>query len=42
MADLLLQHLVALAQEAEEKGGVQQLLADYFTKLYKVNKPLAA
>ena len=42
MGDLLLQHLDALAQEAEEKVGVQQLLADYFTKVYRVNMPLAA
>jgi hypothetical protein len=38
----LLQHLEALEQEAEEKGGVHQLLADHFTKVYKVTMPLAA
>jgi hypothetical protein len=39
---LLLQHLDALEQEAEEKGGVQQLLADHFAKVYKVSMSLAA
>jgi hypothetical protein len=42
VGDLLLQHLEALEQEAEEKGGVHQLLADHFAKLYKVSMPLAA
>jgi hypothetical protein len=42
VGDLLLQHLEALEQEAEEKGGVQQLLADHFAKIYKVSLPLAA
>ena len=42
MGDLLLQHLDALEQEAEEKGGVQQVLADHFAKIYKVNLTLAA
>jgi hypothetical protein len=42
VGDLLLQHLDALEQEAEEKGGVQQLLADHFAKVYKVAMPLAA
>ncbi len=41
VGDLLLQHLDALEQEAEEKGGVQQLLADHFAKVYKVAMPLA-
>jgi hypothetical protein len=36
LGDLLLQHLEPLEQEAEEKGGVQQLLADHFAKVYKV------
>jgi hypothetical protein len=36
VGDLLLQHLDALEQEAEEKGGVQQVLAEYFTKVDKV------
>jgi hypothetical protein len=42
VGDLLLQHLEALEQEAEEKGGVQQLLADHFAKVYKVSLPRAA
>jgi hypothetical protein len=42
VGDLLLQHLDALEQEAEEKGGVQQVLADHFAKVYKVCMPLAA
>jgi hypothetical protein len=40
VGDLLLQHLDALEQEAEEKGGVQQLLADHFAQVYKVAMPL--
>jgi hypothetical protein len=42
VGDLLLQHLEALEQEAAEKGGVQQMLADHFAKVYKVAIPLAA
>ncbi len=42
VGDLLLQHLDALEQEAEEKGGVQQVLADHFARVYKVSMPLAA
>jgi len=42
VGDLLLQHLDALAQEAEEKGGMQQVLADHFSKVYKVGLPLVA
>jgi hypothetical protein len=42
VGDLLLQHLDALEQEAQDKGGVQQLLASHFAKVYKVNLPLAA
>ncbi len=41
VGDLLLQHLDALEQEAEEKGGVKQVLADHFAKVYKVAMPLA-
>jgi hypothetical protein len=29
-----------LEKEAEEKGGVQQLLANHFAKVYKVTLPL--
>jgi hypothetical protein len=39
VGDLLLQHLEALEHEAEEKGGVQQLLAEHFAKVYKVAMP---
>jgi hypothetical protein len=42
VGDLLLQHLDALEQEAKEKGGIQQLLADHFAKVYKVSLPPAA
>jgi hypothetical protein len=42
VGDLLLQHLEALEEEAEEKGGVQQVLADHFARVYKVSVPLAA
>ena len=42
VGDLLLQHLEFLEQEAEERGGVQQLLAEHFAKVYKVSLPLAA
>jgi hypothetical protein len=33
------QGLDALEQEAEEKGGVQQVLVDHFAKVYKVSLP---
>lgn len=42
VGDLLLQHLEALEQGAEEKGRVQQMLADHFARIYKVSVPLAA
>jgi hypothetical protein len=42
VGDLLLQLLDALEQEAEEKGGVQQVLADHFAKVYTLSIPLAA
>lgn len=35
VGDLLLQHLDGLEEEAEKKGGVQQLLADHFAKVYR-------
>ena len=38
LGDLLL-HLDALEQEAEEKGGAQQVLADHFAKVYKSGLP---
>jgi hypothetical protein len=37
VGDLLMQHLDELEQEAEGKGGVQQVLADHFAKVYKVS-----
>jgi hypothetical protein len=40
VGDLLLQHLETLEQEAGEKGGVQQVLADHFAKVHKVNLTL--
>jgi hypothetical protein len=42
VADLLQQHLDALEAEAEEKGGIAQLLHDHFQKLYKVSAPVGA
>jgi hypothetical protein len=42
VGDLLLQHLEALEKEAEDKGGVQQVLADHFAKVYRVSMSLAA
>jgi hypothetical protein len=42
VGDLALQHLEALEQEAEEKGGVQQMLTEHFAKIYKASLPLAA
>jgi hypothetical protein len=41
VGDLLLQDLGAV-EEAEEKGDVQQLLADQFAKVYKVSMGLVA
>lgn len=41
VGDLVAQHLDALEAEAEEKGGVAQLLHDHFQKLYKVSAPLS-
>ena len=40
--NLLLQHLNALEQVAEEKGGVQQVLADHSARVYKVSLPVTA
>jgi hypothetical protein len=42
VGDLITQHLDELEREAEEKGGVQQMLADHFAKVYKVNMLMAA
>ena len=38
-ADLLLQHLDDLEAEAEQKGGLSQVLTDHFAKVYKVAAP---
>jgi hypothetical protein len=37
VADLLLQHLDDLEVEAEQKGGVSQVVSDHFAKVYKVS-----
>lgn len=42
VGDLLVQHLDNLEQEAEAKGGMQQVLADHFAKVYKVRPSFAA
>jgi hypothetical protein len=39
VGDLLLQHLDDLEREAEEKGGVEQVLADHFAKVFKLRAP---
>ncbi len=36
VGDLLVQHLEELEVEAEKKGGMEQVLADHFAKVYKV------
>ncbi len=44
VADLVVQNLDALEEEAERKGGIQQVLDDHFAKVYKVsaNRPSVA
>jgi len=42
VGDLVLQHLDDLEQEAEKKGGVRQVVADHFARVYKVSLPQAA
>lgn len=42
VGDLLMQHLDDLEQEANKKGGVLQVLADHFAKVYKVTMPQVA
>lgn len=39
VADLLVLHLDALQAEADEKGGIEQVLADHFAKVYKLPAP---
>jgi hypothetical protein len=40
VGDLLTQHLDELEQEANLKGGIQQVLANHFARIYKVALPL--
>ena len=39
VGDLLVQHLDDLEREAEAKGGLDQVLADHFSRVYKVAAP---
>jgi len=39
VGDLLTQHLDDLEREAEDKGGLDQVLADHFSRIYKVAAP---
>jgi hypothetical protein len=39
VTDLLVQHIDQLEQETLNKGGIQQLLAEHFAKVYKVALP---
>ena len=39
VGDLLVQHLDGLEREAEDKGGLDQVLADHFSRIYKVVAP---
>ncbi len=41
VGDLLVQHLDALEVEADEKGGIQEMLATHFAKVYKLPAPRA-
>jgi hypothetical protein len=41
VGDLLVRHLGELEQGAEEKGGVGQMVADHFARVYKVSPPRA-
>ncbi|HET8852637.1 MAG TPA: hypothetical protein VFN02_08920 [Ktedonobacteraceae bacterium] len=38
VGDLIVQHLGDLEQEADKKGGIQQVLADHFAKVHKGNR----
>jgi hypothetical protein len=42
VGDLLVQHLDVLEQEADQKGGIQQVLENHFAKVYNVRPSLAA
>jgi hypothetical protein len=39
IGDLLVQHLDDLEREAEDKGGLDQVLQDHFSRIYKVAAP---
>jgi len=39
VGDLLVQHLDALDAEVEERGGIAQVLAAHFARVYKVPAP---
>src|SRR5262249_40091454 len=39
VGDLLVQHLDDLEREAEDKGGLDQVLADHFARVYHVAAP---
>ncbi|HEV8189873.1 MAG TPA: hypothetical protein VGP82_00060 [Ktedonobacterales bacterium] len=39
VGDLLVQHLDDLEREAKDKGGLDQVLADHFSRIYKVAAP---
>jgi len=39
VGDLVMQHLDELERQAEEKGGVQQVVADHFARVYKMALP---
>ncbi len=40
VGDLLTQHVDELEQEAQDKGGVQQVLADNFAKVVRIAWPV--
>jgi hypothetical protein len=42
IGDLLVQHLDDLEREADANGGVQQVLANHFAKVYKMALPKGA
>jgi hypothetical protein len=42
VGDLLLQHLDELEREAEDKGGVRQVLDSHFARVHKISLPKQA
>jgi hypothetical protein len=42
VGDLLVQHLDELEREAEEKGGVDELLSAHFARVYRAGLPRTA